>query len=76
MVLVLTMNDLEPMKEALMERELGTDRRDVPHAFAGEEQSCEVCDKSPRDARHEEWEKVETASRQSAFAAGLPRVQG
>lgn len=60
-----------------MERQLGTDRRDVPHAFVeGEGQDCQVCQESAGDARHEEWARVERASRQTAATSSLPRVLG
>ncbi len=51
-----------------MDRELGTDRRDVPHEFVQDEdsQDCAMCEKSYSDARHTEWAQQAERSREVA----------
>lgn len=62
-----------------MERQLGTDLRDVPHEFKGFDE-CGVCGRGVKAPLHVEWSRVERASRETASGVSrrgvLPRVEG
>lgn len=51
-----------------MQRETATELKDLPHAFAGLDDAtgCRVCSQTRADAKHEQWQKMESASRETA----------
>lgn len=51
-----------------MQRETATELKDLPHAFAGLDDSvpCRVCAGARADEKHEQWQRVESASRETA----------
>lgn len=51
-----------------MQRETATNLKDLPHPFAGvaDTEPCQVCSGKADEAKHETWQRVENASRETA----------
>jgi hypothetical protein len=66
-----------PFGEGQLEREVGTDQRDIPHEFRGVSGACDLCLGGRLDERHMVWAQTAAKSRQRASAGeGVPRVHG